>query len=75
MVALPDNPEHPNIFQLTDPERGTTVEGYLKMSYSGFERHKGEFKKTEFLFMSELQISLSQIVPNIVKTRHTEHTV
>lgn len=56
MVALPDNPEHPNIFQLTDPERGTTVEGYLKISYSGFEWHKGEYKKTEFLFMSELSV-------------------
>lgn len=40
MVALPDNPEHPNIFQLTDPERGNVYKFQTGSRFSAVIWHK-----------------------------------
>ncbi|XP_051949744.1 ras-specific guanine nucleotide-releasing factor RalGPS1 [Xyrauchen texanus] len=40
MVALPDNPEHPNIFQLTDPERGNVYKFQTGSRFSAIIWHK-----------------------------------
>uniref|UniRef100_A0A672N4G1 Ras-specific guanine nucleotide-releasing factor RalGPS1 n=1 Tax=Sinocyclocheilus grahami TaxID=75366 RepID=A0A672N4G1_SINGR len=40
MVVLPENPEHPNIFQLTDPERGNVYKFQTGSRFSAIIWHR-----------------------------------
>uniref|UniRef100_A0A671RTA3 Ras-specific guanine nucleotide-releasing factor RalGPS1-like n=1 Tax=Sinocyclocheilus anshuiensis TaxID=1608454 RepID=A0A671RTA3_9TELE len=40
MVVLPDNPEHPNIFQLTDPDRGNVYKFQTGLRFSAIIWHR-----------------------------------
>uniref|UniRef100_A0A672JY75 Ras-specific guanine nucleotide-releasing factor RalGPS1-like n=1 Tax=Sinocyclocheilus grahami TaxID=75366 RepID=A0A672JY75_SINGR len=40
MVVLPDNPEHPNIFQLTDPDRGNVYKFQTGSRFSAIIWHR-----------------------------------
>ncbi|XP_059360420.1 ras-specific guanine nucleotide-releasing factor RalGPS1-like [Carassius carassius] len=40
MVVLPENPEHPNIFQLTDPERGNVYKLQTGSRFSAIIWHR-----------------------------------
>ncbi|KAK2898753.1 hypothetical protein Q8A67_010171 [Cirrhinus molitorella] len=40
IVVLPDNPEHPNIFQLTDPERGNVYKFQTGSRFSAIIWHR-----------------------------------